>query len=221
MSLIPKNAVLADIGSDHAHLPCRAVQEGIAIKAIAGEVREGPFSQSLSNVQALGMADSVSVRLGDGLDVIEPGEAKVIVIAGMGGELITDILERGRAKLAEETTLILQPNIREPGCRAWLASGGWSITDEAIVEESPHFYEIIKAKRCLTGEARLTDEELMMGPVLIRNQTPVFRKKWALREAKLQLILQSLEQTRETEAVILKRADCLRTLKMIGTVLNR
>ncbi|MDD9147575.1 MULTISPECIES: tRNA (adenine(22)-N(1))-methyltransferase [unclassified Sporolactobacillus] len=221
LAFIPQGAVLADIGADHAHLSCRAVQKGIAVQAIAGEVREGPFNQSLSNVLAMGMAASVSVRLGDGLDVIKRGEAGAIVIAGMGGELIADILERGRAKLAEGATLILQPNIREAVCRAWLASGGWTIIDEAIVEEPPHFYEIIKARRFSAGEIRLTDKELMMGPILLRNQTPVFRKKWSLRERKLRMIVQSLEQSEETEAVKLKRADCVRTLKMIGAVLKR
>lgn len=220
LSFIPKRARLADIGSDHAHLPCRAVLDGIASKAVAGEVRDGPFAQSLSNVQAMGMASSVSVRMGDGLEVIERGEADAVVIAGMGGELITDILDRGRMKLTDATTLILQPNIREARCRDWLAANGWSISDETIVEEAPHFYEIIKAERCLTRGVQLSEEELLMGPVLIRKQMPVFRKKWSLRAAKLKDILRSLENSEDTETVRVKRADCIKKLDMIRAVLK-
>ncbi|WKB37264.1 tRNA (adenine(22)-N(1))-methyltransferase TrmK [Terrilactibacillus sp. S3-3] len=86
----------------------------------------------MATVQALGIGQAISVRLGDGFQVIERGEADTIVIAGMGGELISEILERGEAKLTRETTLILQPNIREVTLRTWLDQHQWTIVDEAI-----------------------------------------------------------------------------------------
>ncbi|RYL91591.1 SAM-dependent methyltransferase [Sporolactobacillus sp. THM7-4] len=219
-SFIPKQARIADIGSDHAHLPCVAIREGIVIRAVAGEVKEGPFRQAVSNVVEQKMTDAVSVRMGDGLDVIERGEVDTIVIAGMGGELITEILERGLQKLTDENILILQPNIREPRCRLWLASRGWRITNEAIIEEEGHFYEIIRAERERSGPYLLTEEEQLMGPVLIRNQTAVFKKKWTTRKNRLENILRSLENTEDTPSIRKKRADCGRKLEMIHRVLE-
>lgn len=221
LNFIPAGSRIADIGSDHAHLPCRALQEKIAVNAIAGEVRIGPFRQSQANVKEVGMTDTVSVRMGDGLDVISPGEVDSIVIAGMGGELITEILERGKEKLAEGTTLILQPNIRESLLRRWLSAEGWRITDEAIVEEAPHFYEVIQARRNDSGKIRLTKTEQMMGPALIRNQTSVFRKKWLKRSVKLCQVLDSLERTKQTDAVAKKKEACRSEIQIIKSVLKR
>ena len=94
-SFIPKDSILADIGSDHAYLPCYAVHAGIVQKAIAGEVADGPWSSAHNQVLEEGFEQKISVRKGDGLDVLSPNEATCITIAGMGGTLISNILDRG------------------------------------------------------------------------------------------------------------------------------
>lgn len=215
LDFIPAQARLADIGSDHAHLACRAVQDHIAICAVAGEARPGPFHRSADCVSKLGLNTYVSVRLGDGLDVISQGEVNCIVMAGMGGELIRDILERGKTKLDRKMTLILQPNIRESVCRAWLSQNGWQINDETIIEEQSHFYEVIRANADVSSPSFLTSAELMMGPVLIRKQSDVFRKKWLRRERKLMTILQLLERSEQTDAVLGKKTEYRKTLQII------
>ncbi|WP_139693111.1 tRNA (adenine(22)-N(1))-methyltransferase [Sporolactobacillus terrae] len=204
LHFVPKVECLADIGSDHAHLPCRAVQIGRADSAIAGEVRTGPLYQSTLNVTKQGLRDRIDVRLGDGLDVLrEQGEASAIVIAGMGGELIADILERGKNKIGKKTVLILQPNSREPRVRRWLVYNGWTISDEAIVNEGHHVYEVIQASQ--GSKPRLLSEpELMMGPVLSSKQDPLFIKKWKNRERRLSSILTALRNTGQSEEVLKK-----------------
>ena len=76
---------LADIGSDHALPPVAAVESGATIQAIAGEVNPGPYDAAVKQVIESGMTEVISVRRGDGLNVLSVGEADVITIAGMGG----------------------------------------------------------------------------------------------------------------------------------------
>jgi tRNA (adenine22-N1)-methyltransferase len=69
---VPKNARLADIGSDHAYLPCVLAARDVVSYALAGEVVKGPFESAAEQIRTSGVGDRVSARLGDGMDVIEP-----------------------------------------------------------------------------------------------------------------------------------------------------
>src|SRR5699024_1680966 len=119
------------------------------------------------------------VRLGDGLAVInEDDKVDTVVIAGMGGILIKDILSRAtEEQLSNVKTLILQPNIGEPLVRHWLADNNFKIVDEDIVAEEHHVYEIIKAQK-VNEPVNLTEAQYLMGPVLMQKKTPTFIAKW-------------------------------------------
>jgi len=134
-AFIPAGTVLADIGSDHAYLPVFCVKDGSVTAAVAGEVAEGPYHSAQKQVEKAGLTEKISVRKGDGLEILAPGEAGCITIAGMGGALIASILDRGKAKLNGKETLILQPNTGSHIVRGWLAENGWAITGEDILEE--------------------------------------------------------------------------------------
>jgi len=216
MDKIPPGSRLADIGSDHALLPVAAVESGAAIQAIAGEVNQGPYDAALKQVLESGMKDVISVRRGDGLDVLAAGEADVITIAGMGGGLIASILDRGIDKLAGVRRLVLQPNVGEDILRKWLYSHHWVLVEEFILEEDGKIYEVLVAEPAVATE--LTNEQvytermigdrvllsrdwlLRMGPWLTQSPNSVFNDKWRSELEKMAHILQSLTRSDLTTA---------------------
>ena len=93
-SMVRENHVLADIGTDHAYLPIWLVKKEVIKKAIASDINMGPLQKAAFNIRRYNVGKQVDARLSDGLELIFPNEADDIVIAGMGGELIADIIEK-------------------------------------------------------------------------------------------------------------------------------
>lgn len=235
---IPAGCRLADIGSDHALLPVAAVRSGKAISAVAGEVNPGPFEAARKGVAEAGLGKLISVRRGDGLEVLEPGEADCISIAGMGGSLIAAILERGQSqgKLQGVKLLALQPNVGEDILRRWLLKSGWLLIAEHILEEDGKTYEILTAvpegdaggltndqlyqERELGGGAVVCGKELLlqMGPWLLRAPNDAFIAKWQSEIAKLEGILTSLSRS-ELESAEDKRNQIRAQITQISEVL--
>ncbi|MBQ4515162.1 MAG: SAM-dependent methyltransferase, partial [Clostridia bacterium] len=90
---VTKGSTIADIGTDHAYIPIYLMQKGIIKKAYAMDINEGPISRAEDNILKFKMDDKIVTRLSDGLKKLELGEADEIVIAGMGGILISEILD--------------------------------------------------------------------------------------------------------------------------------
>ena len=107
--LVPENACTADIGTDHAYIPIVLVQRGIAKKAIASDIKKGPLARAEANVRKNALESSIECRLGPGLQTLSAGDAEVIIIAGMGGILIADILEASRDVTDSAELLIVRP----------------------------------------------------------------------------------------------------------------
>ncbi|MBB6446000.1 tRNA (adenine(22)-N(1))-methyltransferase [Bacillus benzoevorans] len=220
---IPSGARLADIGSDHAYLPCHVVQKGVVPFAIAGEVAEGPFQSATGQVEAKALAEKISVRKGDGLEVIEPGEVDCITIAGMGGALIASILEAGKGKLESVKRLILQPNISAFSIRTWLLENKWGLTGEEIVEEDGKIYEILVAEQTDTHAAYGDELEkgLLFGPFLLKEKNPVFQKKWHGEKENWLKIVRNLEHASATDENNRKKQELLRKVQLAEEVLGQ
>ncbi|WP_163101917.1 tRNA (adenine(22)-N(1))-methyltransferase [Peribacillus alkalitolerans] len=221
-SYIPSKSILADIGSDHAYLPCYAVINGLVLKAIAGEVVEGPYQSARNQVLSAGLENKIEVRKGDGLDVLNPGEATTVTIAGMGGPLIASILERGKDKLEKTERLILQPNIHAISIRQWLLSNGWQLIKEQILEEDGKIYEVLVAEK---GNPDLPYQEnkeaaLLMGPFLLKEMNSTFVKKWDHEKNHWLQILKQLELSGESEGNQQKKQEILSKISMVEEALK-
>lgn len=222
-SFIPEGSRMADIGSDHAYLPCFAVLTGKAVFAIAGEVANGPFQSAKSEVELQRLSDKISVRKGDGLEVLSPGEVDTITIAGMGGALIANILDAGKEKLQNVKRLILQPNISAISIRNWLVENGWELTVEEILEEDGKIYEVLVAG---PGEplkpyvGKNMDASLLMGPFLMERQTEAFRKKWTYEAQTWKKIMKNLQSASETPENIQRREELNKKIMTVEEVLQ-
>lgn len=138
--LVPQDARLADVGTDHAYLPVWLLLQGRISRAIAADLREGPLNRARETARQYQVEDKVSFRLCDGLSLVDREEVDVISIAGMGGETIAAILQA--APWAREKLLLLQPMTSFPDLRLWLQQHAYAIQRERIVREGERLYTV-------------------------------------------------------------------------------
>lgn len=191
-SFIPKGAVFADIGSDHAYIPCAICKKDETARGVAGEVREGPFQSAQKTVRIHGLDDQIDVRLGDGLDVID-ATVNHLIIAGMGGSLIASILEKGKDRLPSVQEMILQPNVGSCYVRTWLYRNDFILKEEEMIEENGHIYEVLVAKRQDKIMGKPHSKELYFGPKLLETKPPLFIKKWQREKVHLERIVEQMK----------------------------
>ena len=171
---VPQGSRVADIGTDHGYLAVELVKSGKAKFVVASDKNTGPYEAAVRTVCENGLADNViSVRLGDGLKSLRPGEVDTVCIAGMGGALMVEILEGSPDVVETLDTLILQPQSAAPELRRWIYRKHWHIEDESLVLDDGRIYEIIMAKR---GRRKMPEQLMLeIGPVLWQKKPPLLR----------------------------------------------
>ena len=140
---VPKSHKVADIGTDHGYVPLALLEDHRSEYAIAADISAGSLNKAARLIRLQHMEHCMEVRLGDGLSVLAPGEADTILITGMGGLLISDILEKGESVARTASVLILQPMTAQEELRRWLISNEYGIADEELVQEGRRIYEIL------------------------------------------------------------------------------
>lgn len=143
--LIPYEETMADIGTDHGFLPAYLIQSGICPKVIATDISEGSLQKAASLAEDKNLNNTFSTRLGNGLEVVTFSEVDNIIIAGMGGILISEILGKDLEKTKSFKRLILQPRSKIGFLRSWLIKKGFTIEKETLVKELDKICEIIVA----------------------------------------------------------------------------
>ncbi|WP_170145306.1 tRNA (adenine(22)-N(1))-methyltransferase [Ammoniphilus oxalaticus] len=215
---------VADIGSDHAFLPIHLIQSGKSASVIAGEVNRGPLEMARKNVDQTGFSKQIELRLGDGLSVIEDGEVDTVCISGMGGTLITSILDAGIERLSSVQQLVLQPNVAEKQARKWLYDHGWELVGETILKEEGIIYEVFSAVR---GNAKAPyqsqqwplEQWFELGPFLWSEKSPIYKEKWEREWGNTKRVLSDLKRAKSTE-IETKRMELEDRLKWIEEVLT-
>lgn len=154
-SLVPQGARLADIGTDHGYLPVWLAKTGRISHAVAADLRSGPLKRAADNVKKYRVEALVETRLSDGLKAISREETDCVVIAGMGGEVITSILEAAPWLAEARTRLILQPMTRAEELRRYLLERGYEIVLEKPVLSQGRPYTVLLAE--YTGKVEPQD----------------------------------------------------------------
>ena len=157
-----KNGIgVADVGTDHGYIPVMLVKRGYKGNIIATDINEGPLNKAKQSLIEAGCEEAVELILCNGLDGCESEKIDTIIVAGMGGDTITGILDRAEWCAREDIKLILQPVTKPEILRYWLVNNDFRITNEAQAEENGTVYQIICA---VPGrDCRYKDSELFIG----------------------------------------------------------
>ena len=169
-SLVRKGAYLADVGTDHAYLPVYLAECGIISNAVASDIHKGPLESADKNIREAGFSNQIQTLLADGLQGIEKYPVTDIAIAGLGGLMIRNILEKAQFLRTESSpNLILQPMQHIPELRYYLAENGFAIKEEKQALADGKFYQIILA--VYDGKTReYTETELLLGKYNIEHK---------------------------------------------------
>ena len=164
-SLVPQGASIADVGTDHGYLPVYLLQKGAIAHAIASDINALPLEHARRTAAEYGVTQGIDFRLCAGLDDIAPQEVDTVVIAGMGGETIIEILKN--APWTREKTLLLQPMTKPELLRVWLTENSYAVTREHLVRDKDTLYAVLIA----TGgeSAPLTAAQAYCGAASVRD----------------------------------------------------
>ena len=194
-SLVDRGAIVADIGTDHGYLPIYLLEQGICQKAIAMDIRLGPLERARTHIKEHNLSEYIETRLSNGMKELRENEADTVVLAGMGGRLMLDILEAKKENPLLFYAYIMQPQSEVPLVRKCLQDKGYEIRAEKMVEEGGKYYPIIKAKKRQMNWEREID--FQYGKFLLEEKDPVLYT----------YLQKQREKVREIERKIKKRGQ--------------
>lgn len=170
--MVPSGMVVADIGTDHGHLPFYLVKNNISPCAIATDKSSACLEKTKSLLRLFNYCFQVELRLGDGLQALKKEDCpEVIVIAGMGARSIIQILGKETRVLSRVKCLVLQPMGEEQLLRRWLIANNWYLEHEKLAYERKTYYQVI---RSIPGKHAYVDPFwLEIGPRLIDKRDPL------------------------------------------------
>lgn len=194
-NLVDYGSSLADIGADHGQLIIELYHNKVCKKLFCNDNKIGPYTILKSNVSKV--SEDIEVSLSSGIEAL-PSYIDTLVIAGMGGDLIVDILNKNKEKLNNIFTLILAPNTNACLVRQVVNKLGYKITNEKVIFEK-HYYQIIRFDK---GEANYTKNDYLFGPILRIEKSKEFINMLDYEKIKLERLLNenlSEEKIKEIE----------------------
>ena len=219
----PGNRV-ADIGCDHAYTAIYLLTNRISPYVVAMDINQGPLDSAIENVERYGVADKISIRKSDGLKMLHPGEADTILIAGMGGRLMLQILTSQMKMVSAAKELVLQPQSEAYLVRKTLKELGYIIIKENMLKEDGKYYVIIKLKY---GSENLNDksyqlikpEHIYFSRLLLEERNPVLLEYLHSERQLYKKIYQELI-TLPTKQSISRQAELVDLIRLIDNAIG-
>ncbi len=218
----------ADIGTDHAYVPIELVKTKRVKHAFALDINKGPLERAKKHIQAENLSEWIETRQSDGLEALCENEADSIIIAGMGGELIVNILKKGERVIKTARELVLSPHSEIFLVRKYLIKNGYDIIREQMIFDTGKYYTVLKAvqnncKMCNKTKDCADDyseTDYLYGKRLIQQKDFVLKEylEWKKRQ-QLQILEQLEGNVKET--VGQRRQELQRDIKLIDQVLER
>lgn len=179
--MVPKSTRLADIGTDHAYVPAALIEGGKAETAIATDLRSAPLKGAQAYLRARGLLSKIELRQGDGLTVLDPGEVDGIIISGLGGGTMVNMLKAGSKVISTLRFVVLAPHNDAYAIRAFLLRSNLALVDETLIEEEGRFYPILRFApgdrlAPYRQQAYSLYEMLYLGPFLLARGGPIMKR---------------------------------------------
>ncbi len=156
--VLPSCEVFADIGCDHGYLANAMLKSGKAKKVIISDISAKCLKKAedlLKTYMEKGLAESA---VSDGFDNI--GSCDLALIAGMGGEEISHIIERAFKQEKLPKKLVIQPMKNCEKARLTALNVGYAIRYDKVFKSANKYYNLIVLEK---GKETLTQEELEFG----------------------------------------------------------
>lgn len=189
---------LVDVGTDHGYIPIHVVKSGICKSAIASDINKDPLDKAKLNAIFEEVDEKIDTRLGGGLSTVEVNEVEACVIAGMGGNLIRDILEADKEKVKGFKFLILQPAQNPEVLREYLYTNGYEVIEEDLCIEEDRYYELFKVRVKEGEETSLDPIYYEISPKLLRDRHPLMKDYITYKKEKYEKILGFIEDDTES-----------------------
>ena len=209
-SFVEDNSRVIDIGCDHGLLSIYLVNKYKNIKVIASDINRNALDTAINNIKKEGLDSRIETRLGNGLDVVSSDEIDTIVIAGMGANTIVGILKYAPDKLVNVNNIIIQSNTDLYFLRKNVTKMGYYIEDEVLVEDKNIIYTVIKFSK---GKKKYNYKELYLGPILMKKNDSLFKRKNEKELNNLKIILGNI-----TNGHYLYRKKIKRNIKILESL---
>lgn len=191
--LVPKGAMVADIGCDHGYVSIFLARERKCREVIAMDVNPGPLEIARHNIQQAGLADRIQCRLSDGMTALQPGEVDTLLIAGMGGLLVCRILEQCPKVFERVTTLVIQAQSDLAEVRRAIWQLGFCINEEKFCQDAGKYYVAIRAVRG-REEIPYTAEECTYGRLLPMRKDDLYCRYLLQEKEKREMLCRQLRE---------------------------
>lgn len=215
---IDKVISLSDIGTDHGYVPLYALRKELCEKAIACDINKDPLDKARLNALLEGMGDELEFRLGSGLQPIKAGEVQAVIIAGMGGILIKEILEKDKAKVDNLDYLILQPAQNPELLREYLYTNDYEIITEDLCVDDGKYYELFKVRRKEGENTGLDNIYYEVSPKLLMGRHPLMKEYLESKVENYNKILSFLSE--ESDSATARKAELEEKISVISSMIN-